>query len=311
VQRALHGEAVVRILPQPEDNAAFLVGVVLVEAPPASVVEAVRSLAVVQSCPRILQWGRFSRPPAKQDMAALTFEPQDLRDLRRCRVGDCDIRVDGRTLAAARRLDWSAPDASLQGTLILKQALVDLLHAYAERGPAGMAVYLESDTPDDSGHEATRLLRDPPSPLPESPSLMRYLREYPKGRAADVEDSFIWSKEALRRPVVSLVHVSLQTQAGDGPGRVVLALQHVYDSHYFLAYAEFISLVPATGAAGGFYLVREIRSRIDPPHWFRGLLLGKIKRRMREALRTDLEATRRQILAAQRPSGAGSDGATR
>jgi hypothetical protein len=75
----------------------------------------------------------------------------------------------------------------------------------------------------------------------------------------------------------------------------VIALKHIYDSRFFLAYAEFLETVPDSPAGDGFYLVRSVRARIDPPRWFRGFLLGKIKRAMRNAMAADLERARRRL----------------
>jgi hypothetical protein len=303
-EHAGRGEVVARILPQPEDNAAVVVGAVFVDARPERLLEDIRSLDAVRSRRRVLQAGRFSEPPVSGDLDGLVFEPQDLADLRRCRVGDCDIRVNARTMAAARELDWSASGSAGTASLALKSALLAEVRAYREHGAAGMSIYHESDTPEQSGSELHALLRSTPPPFPESPSYMRYLQEYPSFELANVEGFFFWSKEALRKPVVSAVHLSLQTVIAGGDPRYLIALTHVYDSHYFLAYAEFLSVLPVPGAARGFFLVRSIRARIDPPHWFRGLLLRKIKREMRGTLKVDLERTRRRLEPLPRGDGA-------
>ncbi len=302
-EQAGRGEVAARILPQPEDNAAAVVGAVFVDARPERLLEDIRSLDAVRSRRRVLQAGRISDPPVSGDLDGLVFEPQDLADLRRCRVGDCDIRVNARTMAAARELDWSASGSAGTASLALKSALLDEVRSYREHGAADMSVYHESDTPEPAGSELHALLRSTPPPFPESPSYLRYLLEYPSFELANVEDFFFWSKETLRRPVVSAVHLSLQTVTSQAGPRYLIALTHIYDSHYFLAYAEFLSLLPVPGSARGFYLVRSIRARIDPPRWFRGLLLRRIKREMRGTLKADLEKTRGRLEPLPRDDG--------
>jgi hypothetical protein len=110
-----------------------------------------------------------------------------------------------------------------------------------------------------------------------------------------VENFFYWSKEQLRRPVVSVVHASLATAEPEQVPGPLIVLSHLYDSHYCRAYVEFLEVIPAGDGARGFYLTRTVRARIDPPHWFRALLLGRIKREMRSALARDLERLRLRL----------------
>lgn len=292
IEQARRGGVVARVLPRREDNEVFVVGLVFVDAPPAALLQGIRSTGMLRSNGRVLQAGRFSAPPVPQDLDPLEVAPQDLEDLRKCRVGDCDIRVDAATMATAAELHWGTPDASLKAAMALKHALLTQLQSYGQQGAAGMAVYHEDRVPDESGRELTKLLDGSPQPFPESPSFLEYLKEYPRVRLPDVESFFCWSKEAQLKPVVSVVHVSLRTvNAEEGPHHLV-ALVHVHDSHFYLAYAEFLRLIPERGTARGFYLVRSIRARIDPPRWLRGLLLGRIKHQMRDAMKIDLERVR-------------------
>ena len=53
-----------------------------------------------------------------------------------------------------------------------------------------------------------------------------------------------------------------------------------------------------------FYLVAAVRARIDPPRKLRGFLLGKIKGSMKDALATDVRATRQRLEAAPARSAA-------
>ena len=291
LEKVRAGAVVARILPQVEDNFAFVLGLVFIQAPPKALLDGIRSVGTFRAGARVLQAGRFSSPPAPGDLDLLTFEPLDFQDLRKCRVGDCDIRVAADTMAVAKGLDWNAPSASQKASQALKSALLAQLGAYIGRGNDALPAYHEAYAPDESGREMTRLLEG----LPESPSLLRHIQQYPTDRLSGVEDFFCWSKQVLRRPVVSLVHVSLHTASTDGNPHYVVAFKHVYDSHYFIAYAEFLNLIPVPKPARGFFLVQSIYAKIDPPHSLRGLLLAKIKREMCNALRSDLDRTRSRL----------------
>src|SRR5262249_32868244 len=133
------------------------------------------------------------------------------------------------------------------------------------------------------------------------PAFYKYLLDYPQPRPPGIEDFFYWSKQKIRKPVVSLVHVCLQRREREGGVDYRIALKHLYDSHYFLAYAEFVETLPCAPPARGFYLVWSVRARIDPPPMFRGVLLGKVKRAMKSALIEDLAQSRSRLEVAARP----------
>ena len=95
---------------------------------------------------------------------------------------------------------------------------------------------------------------------------------------------------------MSIVHLCAQRVDDHGRTSYRIAMKHIYDSHYFLGYAEFLAAIPELDATEGFYLVRSIRAVIDPPRgWLRGFLLGRIKAAMRDELAKDLQRTRTRL----------------
>ena len=294
------GSIVARQVPQADDSAAFVIGVARVVAPDERIVAALRNIDTFRTGGRAIQGGRFTDPPAAADLAPLAFESQDLEDLRRCRVGDCDIRVDAEAMRVAAGIDWKSPRAHADASAALKGALLKLTRDYVERGAPALWVYHESETPDDSAAAFAELVAASPRLVALNDAFFRHVLAFPAEAPPGVESFVYWSKEKLRRPVVSVVQAFLQRVPGDQGDRYFVALKHIYDSHYFRAFAEFIVVMPdgGSGPQRGHFLVRSVRASIDPPHWFRGMLLGRIKREMRSALRDDLAATRSRLEAA-------------
>jgi len=292
------GGLVTRLVPQSGDNVAFVVGVTRVAGPASAFVDEIRRLGRPDSQPptgRTLQAGRFATPPTMEDLQPLRFERQDLRDLSRCRVGDCDLQLSRQTMGLASGIDWRAPAADERAAQLLKSALVETALAYVREGPAAMAVYDDDAQPVRAADGFARILERRPQVLARNPSLYEYLlRRSSAVPPPGVEGFVFWSKERLQKPVVSIVHALLQRREGpDGPCFDVV-LKHVYDSHSFLAYAEFLTLLPRPGSDDGFYLIRSVRALINPPHGlFRGPLLGRIKHAMRDQLNEDLSRRRR------------------
>jgi hypothetical protein len=297
IAEARAGGIVTRILPQREDNAAFVTGVARIAAPAEAFAEGIRHIESLRSGGRMLQIGRFRMPPTTEDLQALVVEARDLDDLRRCRVGDCDVQIGRHAMELLHAVDWKADDARERAAERTKEILVAQVKAYLNEGSAAMAIYDDNDTPESVRSALEQILATSPGVVRDNPAFYRYFLEFPgSARPPDVEDIFYWSKEQVRKPVTSLVHVCLQRVEENGRASYCVAMKHIYDSHYFLGYAEFLKALPEPGGAGGFYLVRSIRALIDPPRgWLRGLLLGKIKKAMRDALAQDLQRTKSRL----------------
>ena len=50
-----------------------------------------------------LAFGRFSTPPALGDVKNLSFDGDEISDLRSCKPGDCDIRLGGAAIEALQK----------------------------------------------------------------------------------------------------------------------------------------------------------------------------------------------------------------
>ncbi len=288
--------AIVRVVQQKEDNDVFVLGVVRIAAPAESFVEALRKIETFRNRPPILEIGRFATPPRIEDLAPLTFDTRDLEMLRTCKVGDCDLKVGAETIELARKIDWKAKDAYGEASRLMKSVLLAQVTKYLQDGAPAMTVYNDNDAPESSAAETLKLLGGDPKLLQFTPEFMKAFLDFPNGTLPNLENFIYWSKEKTRRPVVSVAHVCIET-GPQGTGYRV-ATKHLYDSHFFLANLEFLTLLVEGGGASGFTLVHVLRARVDPPRSFRGIILGKIRAGMRDALAQDLEAAKRRLEAA-------------
>lgn len=302
VARVRGGGIVTRILPQREDNAAFVTGVARVAASPEVLADGIRRIEASRGGGRMLQIGRFGSPPRLADVEPLVIDVRDLDALRACKVGACDLKLGRHAIAAFRAIDWGSLDARKRATQAMKRLLLEQVQSYAERGAPAMAVYDDNERPESVAVAFHQIMRDSPGLVRANPDFYRYIIQFPKDSPPPaVENIFYWSKQKLREPVVSVVHLCLLRMDERGATGSLVAMKHLYDSHYFLAYGEFLTLLP-TSDARGTYLIRSIRALIDPPRgWFRGLLLGRIKGAMRDELARDLARTRQRFESSPRP----------
>lgn len=288
------GKVVARVVPEPDDNEASVFAVVRINARQEALVDGIRKIECFRNQDPVLQIGRFGKTPTVEDLEPLTFDAVDLEDFSKCLAGACELQVPAEAMALAKTVDWKSPGAQAQATRLLKEALVALLQTYLTQGSESMVVYDNNEVPVSVKTELDKILRNSPQLAYYNPEFLAHLLDFPKATLPGAEDFVYWSKSKLRKSVVSLVHVCIQQVVRGGDTGYFIALKHIYDTHYFLAEAEFLTLVPAPGNKG-FYLVHGIRARIDPPRRFRGLLLGKIKRAMKAALAEQLEATKARL----------------
>jgi hypothetical protein len=290
------GEVVTKILPTKEDLDAAVIGAIRVSASPATLVEKVRTLEAFKKSTTVLQIGRFSSPPKIEDLAGLTIDDDELKDLEECKVGSCDLKLGAGAMELAKKVDWKASDAHAKATALLKRAMVDGANAYLNTGSMGL--YVDNAVPEPVVEGLKKILADSPYLLQYDDAFGKYILDFPKTSLPGTESVLYWSKDKLRKPVVSIHHLIIHTK-GEGAGAVYfLADKHVYDSHYFLATVDFVGLVPDADPGKGFSLVYLTRTRIDPPQHFRGTLLGKIKGGMKDAIADKLTNGKKGMEAA-------------
>lgn len=289
------GKPVTRIVPEKDDNEASVVGVVRIEAPEEAFVSGIRKIESFRTGSPTLQIGRFGPTPAMSDLQSFVIDDSELEDLRKCKVGDCDIKVGAAAMELARKVDWNAGDAHAQATQLVKEAMVRLVQRYLQEGSTAMAVYNDNAVPESVAAEWEKILRNSPNLMHYNPEFWKYLLEFPKATLPGVESFVYWSKDKVRKPVVSIVHVCIQRIENDGGAVYFIAMKHIYDSHYFLAAAEFLALVPDRDSRTGFFLVHNMRARLDPPRKLQGMLLGKIKSAMRDVLGELLASTKTRL----------------
>jgi hypothetical protein len=273
------GRVVTRQLPGADKPEMAAFGAVRVAAKKDVALERTRDVASFRKGPSTLQIGRFHTPPTVADLDGLTLEDGDFDAARRCKPGDCDLKLARTALDRIRReMDWKAPDARARATSLMKQMLVEYVAAYLQGGTAAMATYEDSAVPLDTPTEFRKVLGASPYLLQYAPELRRYLEEYPKGRLAGTEDLFYWTKDKFGlKPTIAIYHVTIWRDAGEA-ARAAVASKQIYASHYFQAGLDLTALLDAPAPAGGFYLVDLYRARIDPPTgMLSGVLLGKIR----------------------------------
>jgi hypothetical protein len=301
------GEAIVKSLETSVRQELAHFGVVHIQASTERFIQRFRDIERFESGSGIPQIGRFSVLPRPEYLAALTLPTEDVEALRRCRLGDCDVKLSAAAMSQFRNnVDWSSPNAVRQANEVARGMLFALVRQYQMEGNEALGHYDDGDETLQVADEFRALLpsRDLlPAPVP---ALIAYLDDYPRGRPAGAEDFFYWSVVDFGlKPTLRLIHVTIYPM-DDRPRSDVayaIAIKQLYASHYFHSALELRFLVD-DGRFGkrGFYLLSITRSRTDGMTGFTGSFLRPIiSRRSRNGVHRYLEHVKRQVERAEAP----------
>ena len=266
LDRIDRGHVFTRTLPARESREIDTIGVVRLQASAEDYVARLRDIVHFKQDDAVLQIGVFSKSPTVDDMAGMTLDDADIRDLRDCRTGHCGIRLPAPAIDRLRRdVDWKRPDAVQRATADFRRMLADYTAEYLRSGPAVPMEYADRSTPLNVAREFASLAASNQDDCREFPLLRRHLVEFPNGRAPDTSDILYWSKERVgRRSVVSITHLAISPAAGGPPVEYVIGSKQIYASHYFDASLGLTVLVAdRSGSTPSTYLVYVNRSRLD------------------------------------------------
>jgi hypothetical protein len=104
------GQAVAKTLHSRAPEEIFVFGVVYVNATPDSYLKFSRDFERLGKLPGYLALGEFSSPPQLSDLKDFTFETGDIKALKNCKPGDCQIQMPASSISELHdSVDFSAP----------------------------------------------------------------------------------------------------------------------------------------------------------------------------------------------------------
>jgi hypothetical protein len=290
------GEAVIKQLVTPEKAEVAAFGVVKVKGTQDVFLEKIRQIHVFRKVPEVLQIGRFSAVPTVEDLQGLTWPAADIDALKRCKVGQCDVKIGTSGLERLQKeVDWSAKDAAAKADAMIKEQMITYVKAYLAGGTNAMGLIVDKKQPKALSAEFQALLKNSTYLPAYIPEFNQYLQDYPNGKLPGVEDVLYWTKDNFGlKPVVSITHATFWKRTGPQGGSIV-ALKTLYSSHFFNASLEMIVAVN-TPDKTGFYLMDLYRTRIDPPTgMLSGVLMGRVKNGVEQGVAENLKTAKARI----------------
>jgi hypothetical protein len=305
------GDAVVRLLPTANRQDVAVLGAVQVDVPRAFFIDLQRDPSSLLRTPRRLDAGLFSDPPVAADLQAIEIPSGDLKELRSCRPGECNMKLPLAAMEYFRNtIDRSAPDARARASAYYRQWIVDYVNEYRRRGNAAMVVYddeggarpLDATEGGIRASDALEILLRDSSYVSGLPSLERWFLDYPQGSPAGARERFYWARDDLPhlRRVFRVEHQMIY-EPPEMPSLTIVAAKQIYANHYFEAGLEVLAAGDrsAPAAEAGITLVGVRRYRFDNmPSGGLFNIRGRVVNGLRDNLLADLKRLKREAEAA-------------
>ena len=188
----MNGGPVSKLLDADASKEVVVFGAVWIDAPVRRYVEAVEDIENFEKGGGFILTKRISSPPALADFSQLRLPEDDVRDVKSCRVGDCQLKLGEKGLQAFRtEVNWNGPDTQAAAEAVMRRLAFEYVMGYLEGGNERLAVYRDNSPPMFVAEEFRSMVNGMPSLTTYPPSIRRYLLEYPKVQLPDAT-SFLY-----------------------------------------------------------------------------------------------------------------------
>ncbi len=229
------GKAIARIIESRTPDEVFVFGSVYVRSTPEEYLKLASDIAELRKLPNYLAIRKFSDPPQLSDFDGFSLEPDDIRQLKDCEPGRCDVQLPTEGMDAFKQsVNWSVLDAADQVTRLGQKMALEALQSYIKGGNSALGTYR------DKGHPAVvadtfRSLLSRWEGLPVYlPDLDRYLLDYPEAGSENIHSKFYWEKVKFGlKPTLRIVQAVVYRGPRSTDPAYAIAEKQLYASHYF------------------------------------------------------------------------------
>jgi hypothetical protein len=293
-ERLRRGGPVARLFDVDEVSEVSVVGAIWINAPIRRYVEALEDIERFESGPAFRVTRRIGEPPDPGDFADWRLPQQDVEDLRRCRVGDCNVKLtEGAIKRLQAEVNWSAPDARAAVDALIRQFALEYVKGYLAEGNKHLAEYRDKSRPRSVAQEFSEMIDQMPELAIFMPEMREYLLAYPDVSLPDSTSFLYWQETAFGlKPTIRISHLTIR----EGPNDTVVASKMLYASHYFWSAVELRMLLPDPSRGPGFWYVIVNRSRSDGLRGLTGLFVRpRVRSRARDGALAVLRSTKRNL----------------
>jgi hypothetical protein len=291
------GKAVAKVIESRTPDEVFVFGAVYVEARPESYLELASDVDTLRKLPGYLAIQRFSDPPQLSDLEGFILENQDIKELKNCKVGHCEVQLPTEAMEGFKQsIDWSAPDVADRVNHLARQMALQALLDYMHGGNTALGVYRDKNHPAAVAETVAALITRLSALPVYLPELNEYLLEYPKAKSGNVQAGFYWEEVNFGlKPTFRIVQRIVYHGASPTGPVYAVAEKQLYASHYFETALD-LTVCAKDAQRPGFYVISVKGSKqagltglkgsivrkvaVDKARSSLGRVLGTIKQRL-------------------------------
>jgi hypothetical protein len=274
------GRPVAKVLPWGGSSEIHVFGAVHITGSPETYLKLSRNVSRLAGTPGYLAIGDVPATMSSADLSGLTLDADDIKALKGCREGACDVQLPTSSITAFQNaVDWSKPDAAGQVNGLARGMVLELIREYRRGGNTALGVYRDKDHPARVADQfETMVSRSAtlPNVLPE---LRQYLLKFPDAELPGADSFFYWEKiDFGMKPTIRVNHGVIHRTADSGRSISAVAIKQLYASHYFHTALDVSVCVgdPAKSERPGFYLITLKSSEQDGLTGAKGSIVRKV-----------------------------------
>jgi hypothetical protein len=294
------GRPVAKVLSWGGPSEVYVFGAVYIDGSPAVYLKAARNIGQLAGSPGYLGIGELPATATSADVSALALDPDDIKALKNCREGACDVQLPTASMRTFHdAVNWSQPDAPGQVNGLARGMVLDLIRAYRRGGNSALGVYRDKQNPARVAEQFETMVGRSATLPDVLPELRQYLLHYPDVDLPGADSFFYWEKVVFGlKPTVRVNHGVIYHAGERNGGISAVAIKQLYASHYFHTALDVSVCVRDTVRPGrrGFYLVTLKSSEQDGLTGVRGSVLRKIAvDKTRSSLEVALASIKRTV----------------
>jgi hypothetical protein len=271
------GKAVAKVIESRTPDEVFIFGAAYVEASPQSYLKLVSDIDALRKLPSYLAIEVFSDPPQLSDLEGFTLEQQDIKELKNCKTGHCEVQLPTEAMEDFQHsIDWSAPDVADRVNRLSQRMALQALLDYMQGGNIALGVYRDKDRPAAVAETFASLIGRLQALPVYLPGLNEYLLDYPKAQSDNVQAGFYWEKVNFGlKPTFRIVQKIVYRGAIANEPTYAVAEKQLYASHYFETALD-LTVCVKDAQRPGFYLITVKGSKQAGLTGLKGSIVRKV-----------------------------------
>jgi hypothetical protein len=294
-----NGKAFAKIMESRTADEVFVFGSVYVQSTPEKYLKLASNIDELRKLPSYLAIRKFSDPPQLSDFAGFTLEADDIKQLKDCKPGKCDVQLPADAMDEFKQtVNWPAPDAANQANQLAQKLAFEAIQRYTQGGNAALGTYMDKHHPAVVGETFASLLSRSKALPVYLPALEHYLLEYPEAPSENIQSEFYWEKVNFGlKPTLRIVQAMVYRESGSTEPAYALAVKQLYASHYFETALDLTVCVRDQENPGrGFYLITLKGSQQAGLTGLKGGIVRKVAvDKTRSALERSLGAIKQKL----------------